>query len=177
VSNYHFRIFEHKELAEDRRHIELIKAMDCAKGVLERYVDPLYRRRAVNDLLYYAWEERNAWREPGQWSVSDEQFRELLAELDIANEADISKSYEQFDTLCRAHAALGDTQIAASYARMICDWLENAATRRSDQNLKLPEPQHGPRWVVEIMRYLRDDDEKDSLAFALELLHKAGERA
>jgi hypothetical protein len=166
----HFRIYERKELPQDRRQAEVKSAIHCARQVFDRHVGAAYRRRSVNDLLYYGWEERAAWWDLTEWSVPDDQFRDLLAELDKDNEAEPAKSYEQYDTLCRAHHELGNRTDARKFAHMICDWLENAAVRRSHGKLILPAPQHGPRWVIEVLRHLRHDDEQDSLAFALEIL-------
>jgi ppGpp synthetase/RelA/SpoT-type nucleotidyltranferase len=162
----YFRRFERKDLAHNERDAAIGMAIDWTEKVLQHHTEPDAGRRAVNNLLYYAWEERSFHPDGSKWRVSETRFRELVAQLDSSGSA---TSYEQLDTLARAYHRLGDGIRARAFADKVCEWLENAAMKRSGGTLSLPEPRPTFQWMGRVMAYLTSDDERDALAFALDL--------
>jgi ppGpp synthetase/RelA/SpoT-type nucleotidyltranferase/3',5'-cyclic AMP phosphodiesterase CpdA len=165
----HFRRFE-KAGSTDLREAAIGKAIEYTDRVLAQHTEPKARWHAANNLLYYACEERRFRSNRARWMISDDNFRSLIVDLDSPEWA---ASYEQFDTLARAYDLLGDRPKAVAFANRVCEWLEVAAVRRSDGLVSLNEGQRTFQQVGRMMEYLINDDERDALLFALDLLEKS----
>jgi tetratricopeptide (TPR) repeat protein len=166
----YFNMFERRDLSYEARDEAIGTAIEWTNKVLEQHTEAEVRRRAINNLLYYAWEERVFHPDRSAWRVSDTKFRGLTTQLDSAEWA---SSYEQLDTLARAYHLLGDHSKARAFANKVCEWLENAALKRSGGTLSFTEPRPSFQWMGRVMAHLVSDDERDALAFALDLSTKA----
>jgi hypothetical protein len=163
----HFRRFE-KASSTDLREAAIAKAIEYTDRVFAQYSEPKAWQHAVNNLLYYACEERRVQANPSRWRISDDKFRSLVVELDSPERA---ASYEQFDTLARAYNLLGERAKAAAFANRVCEWLEDAATRRSDGVLLLKDARTFQQ-VGRVTDYLTSEDERDAYLVALDLLER-----
>jgi hypothetical protein len=154
----------------DERKQEIKSAIIWSKRVFDEHSDAQAGYEAMNDLIYYSWEERNLWRDPTQWSLSAEKFRDLGRMLDNTIKSSKKSSYRIQDTLVRFHDMLGNNSDAVAAAQKVCQLLENAALRRSNNTAGFSEIRYGFRWMAQVMSHLRDEDERDSLAFALDVI-------
>jgi ppGpp synthetase/RelA/SpoT-type nucleotidyltranferase/3',5'-cyclic AMP phosphodiesterase CpdA len=166
-----FRAFEKvgESFAVKRNAIKL--AITQSLELLKTTADDIIRGQALNNVVYYAWEEREFLRESGTApELSDKEFfalgRRLVKEL-----ADDVPSFRQADTLARTHLALGDEQAAIAQAKTVCLLLEEAAKVRSGGIEGLEALRFTNRWILEVLEWLTEGDESDALLFCVNLLN------
>lgn len=171
LGNTYFRVFSSEaDVAEKARFISL--AVETAEGVLTHHRSDNVRAPATNDLLYYAWEQRQLLADddgsPGE--LSDERFAMLANYLEEEDRRTPPASpYEHDDTLARVYAMLGNGAAALAAASRVRDWLERAAERRSGKRFRGSSEQYTFQWVRRVSRWLVSEDERDSLVFALDI--------
>jgi ppGpp synthetase/RelA/SpoT-type nucleotidyltranferase/metallophosphoesterase superfamily enzyme len=165
-----WRIFEDQSLPEEARRKALSDALSLAKSVVDDPAEASARThlRAINDLLYYSWEERDKFN--GK-TVNDKEFAKLAEEL--KGKVPIpSTRYEHVDTLQRAFKYLGRQKDMASFAIQVRDSLEKSASNRHP-DLKLPPDKQSFYWTMSLGRTL-NLDEQDALAFAQDIINTSG---
>lgn len=174
----YFRKYEQRNRPLEERRAALKAAIDWTMRTHANLAEkgpgePHAYRHTINNLLYYAWEERSFVKDQTQWGVSDQLFAELIRLLDSPERA---ISYEQYDTLARAYLLIGNPPKAIEFAAKVCDWLETAARRRSGGTLDLSsDVPRSFQWMGRILGFLITYDERDALAFALDLLRRSAE--
>lgn len=179
LAQAHFRHFEsHKGQPPDRVGF-IQEAIKFSKSVYDDGAQTtLGRRQALNDFVYYAWEEQNFLKgDLSKVSVSLELFKETVLALDQDLEPrDGEVTFRQLDTLARGRAAIGDFVAASAVAREVCLRLEIAADQRNQRNGGPPGIQgerFRGRWAAQITQQMMNEDERDALAYALELIEAA----
>src|SRR5207244_1056933 len=110
--------------SEDQRSDALSAALKLSKGVLDNpgEASTRTRLRALNDLVYYGWEDREKF---GRKTVDDERFAKLVDEL-RASIGGQTRRYEYLDTLQRASKYLKKLGEMRSYALQVRDSLEQS---------------------------------------------------
>jgi hypothetical protein len=130
--------------------------------------------QALNDYLYYGWEQWNLLSERGlTGSIPMDRFRECTKELEREYEAVQPKSYDYEDTLARLHRMLGDRERALKAARRTRDCLVRIAEKRSGKSFS-DKGEQGYQWAQKVSDCLVNDDEKSALAFAMDLCQAEG---
>jgi ppGpp synthetase/RelA/SpoT-type nucleotidyltranferase/calcineurin-like phosphoesterase family protein len=147
-----------------REHLN--SAIDLARSVVAKTVDSTNALRAINDLLYYAWEERQLAGSEESLRVSDLEFRHLTDSLE--KELSVQeRGYEYHDTLMSALLTIGKPQAARTAALRVRDMLEQAVI------LKVPGLDLGKKgtyaWTFALSRYL-DRDQQECLACAQDII-------
>ena len=171
----YFRFFENRKLSEADRKKYLQDAIKLSRTVLEDAKTLEARDQALNDLAYYAWEERIFARDRKfPLSISIEKFQDLASSLIKSIEADPIVTFRKLDTLARVQDELGNSEGAINAAEGVCIQLEKAAQERSGEVLSnLTGQRFGGRWAAWVAKYLMNEDERDSLSFALSLVESA----
>lgn len=155
-----------------------------AKSVFTGHLSDDSKFRALNDLIYYAWEHRKVLgpAESDQAELSDVEFARLVDELEKEHARNPPKSYEHYDTLARVHLMLGNKEKACLAAQKVRHWLERAAESRRRRSPgagteKFSDSMEGSRYqrVNQVLRWLTSDEERDAFAFAMDLLDDARE--
>jgi ppGpp synthetase/RelA/SpoT-type nucleotidyltranferase len=144
----------------------LTSAIELAKSVVAKPVDPANLVRGINDLLYYAWEERQGWDQKQTLLVSELEFQQLMDKLE-QELAIQERSYEYQDTLMTALFATGKNEAARSAAHRLRDMLEQVAVLRAPE-LKL-EKKGSYAWTIALSRFL-DTDQQECLAHAQDVI-------
>jgi ppGpp synthetase/RelA/SpoT-type nucleotidyltranferase len=149
--------------------IAIERAIVTTRHLLAEHSQPDIKPAALNNLVYFAFEERNRWTDPKLWSVSNNEFQGLIDALEshIKTPEETGPSYIRYDTLARAYANLGNWVKARECAHAVCDALAKVALSRSEGKLKLVEKPPSYRWMSAILEYLKGEDEKDMLSYAL----------
>lgn len=170
-----WKIFQSTDRPDAERVAALTSAIQIAK---DDYVGGAgeTKRDALNDFLYYCWEHRNALREdsikglPSEF-VTDDDFENYCSELS-GMVGDGDAIYELWDTLQRVYLEIGNRPKAIEFAIKVREKLEQRALRK-DPNLNLPEDRSSYAWTGRVLDALNDDDQKDTLIFAQDLLRSA----
>jgi ppGpp synthetase/RelA/SpoT-type nucleotidyltranferase len=144
----------------------LTTAIELARSVLAKPGDPANLVRAVNDLLYYAYEERQIPDMSKKLLVSDLEFQQLTDKLE-QELAIQERSYEFQDTLVAAMFAAGRIDAARSAALRLRDMLEQVAVLRAPE-LKLGK-KGSYEWTIKLSRLL-DPDQQECLAHAQDVI-------
>lgn len=169
-----FRIFEDRALERDARNESLKLAIQSARDVIETGRDAEQRRRALNDYMYYLWEERaNAGLPANDLSADDAEYREYAARLfgEFGDEAE-TLSYRIYDTECRVACSLSLWGAAGKFANLVLRMLEQAARERGGN---IPSGRLTIAWAAAIVAKLKDVDEQDAFLFASGVLEKLSE--
>jgi ppGpp synthetase/RelA/SpoT-type nucleotidyltranferase len=171
-----FRKFEKIGETIGARRTAIKQAIELSKEIYESTSDHRMRQDVLNNLVYFAWEEREfCLRAPGQQSLSDAEYekiaRELITVLDDSN----VPTFREADTLVRTHFSLGDEGAASIHAQSVCMLLEKAAQARSGGLPELALERFNFRWVALVLPWLAEEDEKDALLFSVTLLSRKGE--
>jgi ppGpp synthetase/RelA/SpoT-type nucleotidyltranferase len=168
LAKAHWRLFEDQRKPKDERLAEIQTAIRFAKHTMDHGAASDQKLRSVNDLLYYAWEERNLLRgQETPATVSIELIAALRDELRVAIEARPDANYEHLDTLARAFEFCDDNDGARSIAVRVRDTLQLVVQQRTGK-----EPTHRAgtlAWYEELRAHL-DKDEADALRYASDLL-------
>jgi ppGpp synthetase/RelA/SpoT-type nucleotidyltranferase/tetratricopeptide (TPR) repeat protein len=156
-----------------KKNEKLRSAFDLAKSVLESPADPSNRIRAVNDLLYYAWESTNNGLPSGQAFLDDRNMFKYLKDLEkLLGEG--KDGYEYYDTIVRIYSRLGKEDEAKKYAALLINILEvNATTAGFGTAGAATRGTYA--WVMALSRYI-DKEQLDSLGFAQDVLTSANRR-
>lgn len=163
-----FRNFEDRSLENNVRAEALRAAISTARTVLETGRDERARRTALNDMVYYAWEEikfRGA--EAGALTLTVAEFERYARELLRQFENGDDLSFREYDTQCRVAWTLSLLDKAIESATAVLLLLEKAARARGGGDSIEEEARFNAIWSANVMSSLVDDDEKDSLRFAL----------
>ena len=171
----HFRRFEGGSLSVPDRREAIRRATELADAVLAETKDPVMRRYALNDLVYYAWEERRVVAgtdDPA--TLSAERFRELGQWFDQELSQSANVTFREYDTLARLHVELASREPAIVAAQKVCDDLEKLARGRSADGLPdlASKPRYRAGWFAEVWQHMRSADEKGALLYAFELLEQ-----
>nr|WP_306264365.1 metallophosphoesterase [Pararhizobium sp. IMCC3301] len=162
-----FRIFESGDYAENDRIKGLENAISDASIVYEVGRNQAVKKQALNDLVYYSWEERHqSGSLRSKPSLSDEEYKRLAIELVKCYENTDIPSYRTADTLARVCVDVGMMHEAMRAATVVCNLLEKAASERSGVRKVLDKIRYSDSWLVRVMKWLNDVDEIDSLLFA-----------
>lgn len=137
------------------------------------------RMQAVNDAVYYAWEERqlpegtkfSSTLLPAQYENLAKQLEERL----IKNEP--PANFREADTLLRVFGTLGKIKQEAKWAEKICMLMERIAEERG-HTVKQFADRFGDSWVTELIELMEHSDEKEALIYAQRtlILRKSGRR-
>jgi ppGpp synthetase/RelA/SpoT-type nucleotidyltranferase len=171
----YFRAFEDAEKTVDERIEALRTAIDTVRWVLGTGRDAKQKLNALNDFVYYLWEELEfVSRNPsigGSLSESEAEFMKYARRLldECASRDDMG--FRERDTLCRICVSMGEPLEAEEHADAVITLLEQIATQRGativSGRLSLP-------WVTEVAAKLPDHDEMDSFRFAVATLEPRG---
>jgi hypothetical protein len=160
-----WRIFKS---AGSRQHLN--SAIKRARSVIAEPVQPVDSTnvtRAVNDLLYYACEEREYPVEGQDRLVTDSEFKELMEKLE-KELALQERSYEYQDTLMTALMRAERQEDARAVALKLRDMLEQVAV------LKSPGANLGKKetyaWVAALSKVLDDPDQQECLVHAQDVI-------
>lgn len=166
-----YRIFEDGNISEKQRKDALRSAIKLALEVCENGRNVRARRQALNDLVYYAWAERRLLGESfNERSLSQSEYRKYGERLIDEYETAPDTSFRVYDTLCRIAVDLSETEKSLKFAEKVCFLLEQAARVRGGG--VIDGPRFGPRWAARVVSKLIDEDERDSLAYALERIEQ-----
>ncbi|HLL30113.1 MAG TPA: metallophosphoesterase [Allosphingosinicella sp.] len=171
-----FRKFEADDTDRDfDARAELIEsAVKTARDVLVNHRSEGIGVQALNDYLYYGWEQWNLLSERGlEGSISMDRFRECTHELERQYESVQPKSYDYEDTLARLHRMLGDREKALKAAMRTRDCLVRIAEKRSGKSFS-DRGEQSYQWAQKVSDCLANGDEKSALAFAMDLCQAVG---
>ncbi|TCA75001.1 hypothetical protein E0H62_14890 [Rhizobium leguminosarum bv. viciae] len=166
-----FRIFENA--SERAQKIAAIRtAILLAREIVDGDNSGKLKENALNDMIYYAWEERHFVTSGESPTLATEIYGEYAAQLVIALKATLEKkpSFREADTLARVLRDLDRLKEAREAASMVCDLLEKAARERGGGANSIQGRRLGPRWTASVSQHLRNNDERDALFFALEVI-------
>lgn len=170
----YWRKAEEKQGGDEQQVGFIEKAIKLSKDVYECGNTVECRGQALNDLLYYAWDEhKRKQNRYAQCIITQEEFGSMVKELDKIIEGNMRATYRLWDTLARGKEAIGDVEGAVEAAREVCCKLEKAAQERSGGLANLELQRFGGRWVASVINRLLNDDEKDALYYALDLIEGA----
>jgi tetratricopeptide (TPR) repeat protein len=130
-----WKMFHVRELSLDAREKALKEAIEVTRSVYTDSMDRSVRSSALNNLVYYSWEERIHSEHESHWQISGQEFERLVDELAIENESSPNRSVQVEDTLLRAYSHMGDDKRAVLYATRVQDLLaaiEEDLPRRSE---------------------------------------------
>ena len=151
------------------------RALHYSGAVLEKGSTQEGRAQALNDYLYYAWEERKTCSDSGiTVTVSNEYFVELCGLLNSELGNLQAGTFRDLDTLARCMNEVGNHAGAKEAAKAVCLRLEEAAQKRSQGVLGNVSDRFRPVWAIAVYKYLVNEDERDSFGFALDLLGSGG---
>jgi ppGpp synthetase/RelA/SpoT-type nucleotidyltranferase/tetratricopeptide (TPR) repeat protein/predicted MPP superfamily phosphohydrolase len=164
----HWRTFHNINLSKCERAQELATAVSLSRSVLSRSTDPRERFRALNNCLYYAWEERLY--DFVEIQVGDDEFRRWCEQMESEIETLGSDEYYHFDTLARASYSVGRQQVALKAALRVVEILERLVEAKVPLE-SLPRDRRTYAWTIALCRHL-DDDQTDSFVFAQDILNQ-----
>jgi ppGpp synthetase/RelA/SpoT-type nucleotidyltranferase/calcineurin-like phosphoesterase family protein len=145
----------------------LTSAITLARSVIAKLVDPTNLLRAVNDLIYYAYEERQISDQKEELLVDDVEFQQLTEKLE-QELAVQERSYEYQDTLMSALIESGRNEEARLVALKLRDMLEQVAI------LKSPGTNLGKKgtyaWMAALSKVLNDQDQQECLVHAQDVI-------
>jgi ppGpp synthetase/RelA/SpoT-type nucleotidyltranferase len=164
----HFRDFEDKTLEPGARAAAIQKAIIASKSVVETGRDKKSRYRALNDVVYYSWEEirfQKTWA-GGTRTLSPDEFSDASNKFIQQSESETNLSYRVYDTLCRVAEYLALEDKTQEFAKNVLQLLEQIVRARGG-NERIEGTQFSGLWSASVMSLLNDEDERDSLRFAL----------
>ena len=131
-----FRNFENRLLAKEVRSASLREANLASKEVAESGRDEQSRRQALNDMVYYLWEEYNyVAQNGGGTTLPLDEFKAQSQRLISEYENQANVSYRVYDTLCRVASTLDLAEELKRFARQVLQLLEQAARARGGVEL------------------------------------------
>lgn len=169
-----WRICGIEDLPMPERRDALLAAIKAAHEVIlnPAHDDPVMRRNAINDFLYYrCWESTQLEGAETSYKISETDLASYREELyaAYAAEPEGKKTYNIVDTLLRVFQK--DDEKARQLALSLEDILENVARKRKPTLLKLEKGTM--RWYNSLIKEL-DLDESDALSFAHDILQRHG---
>jgi tetratricopeptide (TPR) repeat protein len=150
----------------------LHRAIIDTKAALEISLSVDDRIRGANNLVYFAWEERQLVGASGEWLVSDTEFKHQLNVLRSIEGTDPVAGVERYavlDTVCRAFELLGQPQEASEVAVEVMDILIAKVGRRSG-SASVSHPD------LRLLQKHLTVDEFDAYLFAASSLQKVAHR-
>jgi ppGpp synthetase/RelA/SpoT-type nucleotidyltranferase/tetratricopeptide (TPR) repeat protein len=168
-----WRLFTLQTLALHERERALKEAIAAARAVYDEPVEEVMRRTALNDLLYYAWEERAHSADDGTWQITSSEFAQLADLLAKENEEMPGRSVAIEDTLMRAYDNIGDREKAFLHANRVCDLLEVIAEHASEHRPKSTHSRLSSNWLISTLHGLKDESERDALISAARIAGSA----
>lgn len=162
-----FRIFEESPKGQAGR-AAISVAIRSAQAVVKAGHGAEVRENAMNDMVYYAWEERktNAGHPP---TLSDDEYDRYSNELidSVTETLKTAPNFRLGDTLVRILSDRKRVEEAREAADLVCTLLEKAAKERNNQNLLADSPKYGSKWTSKISAALRNEDERDAFFFSI----------
>lgn len=127
--------------------------------------------RALNDLVYYGYEEREMRPSGEKFVLSEKKFKDLACKLADFVNLPQETSYERLDTVCRALILINDDRAHVAAERVI-DVLKDRIIVRAGYSLVRSEEERR-KWIVnnKDMSYLTGD-ECDAFIFASQILYR-----
>ena len=161
-----FRIFEGAADIDVRR-TAIRNAIMSARIIVETGHSLRLQENALNDMVYYAWEERRL--DPRvNLTLSDgdyEKYADRLIEL-LQTSFKADPDFRLGDTLVRVLVDRGRQEEAKTTAQTVCVLLEKAAKERGGENLLADPTEYGSKWMSKVSAMLRNEDERDAFFYS-----------
>jgi hypothetical protein len=156
------------DLVIERRRESLREAVSLTRGVFLESADTLISESALNDLLYYSWEERRVFPEQDFWSITDTEFESMTQSLASSAKEQGNLSAHLEDTLMRAYDYLGNRLAAEQHATRVYDL--TISKYKLGESFGAGSSQSATKSIAMVLAEVKSDLEKDALMYAASIM-------